>query len=103
MIVLNVLRSLQMLTLAVQHLRTRCVIGIEANEARCAELLSGSLAYAAQLVNQVGYDRAAAIAKRALESERMLFETLREMEGISVEQARGLLDEPPDRDVLDIP
>ncbi len=61
----------------------RCVSGIEADAARCRELVDRSLMLVTALNPSIGYDAAAAVAKEAFAGNR----TLRE-----VVLARGLLD-----------
>ncbi len=61
----------------------RCVSGIEADAARCRELVGRSLMLVTALNPHIGYDAAAAVAKEALAGNK----TLRE-----VVLARGLLD-----------
>ncbi|WP_311200069.1 hypothetical protein [Leisingera sp. M527] len=46
-------------------LNEKCVLGIEADEDRCSELLNKSLAQAASLVPVIGYEKAASAAKTA--------------------------------------
>jgi fumarate hydratase class II len=60
-----------------------CVAGIEADEARCRELMERSLMLVTALNPFIGYDQSAAVAKEALATGR----TLRE-----VVLARGLMD-----------
>jgi fumarate hydratase, class II len=61
----------------------RCVAGIEADAARCRELVGRSLMLVTALNPHIGYDAAAAVAKEAFTTGR----TLRE-----VVLARGLMD-----------
>jgi fumarate hydratase class II len=64
----NLSESIRLLTSAVRVFTDRCVAGIEANEARCKELIEGSLAMCTSLAPKIGYDKAAAIAKDAYQS-----------------------------------
>jgi len=67
----------------------RCVAGIEADEERCAELIEKSLMLCTALAPVVGYDQAAAIAKKA-HAER---KTVREVAaGMGIENLDELLD-----------
>ena len=43
----------------------KCVVGIEANEARCQELLELNPSIATALNPYIGYDKAAEVAKKA--------------------------------------
>ncbi len=71
-LIFNVLQSMRMLTRAFEVLTDRCVSGIEADEARCAALLSGSLVAVTALVPVIGYERATALAKLAAASGRSI-------------------------------
>jgi fumarate hydratase class II len=51
-----------------------CVHGIEADEARCAELVGRSLMLVAALTPYIGYDRASSVAKEALGTHRTVRE-----------------------------
>src|SRR5437870_4907954 len=64
-IIFNVLRSVHLLADACARFREFCVEGVEANRARIAELVDRSLMLVTALAPHIGYDRAAAIAKRA--------------------------------------
>lgn len=62
----KVMETMTTLTGGMDVLTTRCVQGITANEARCTELLEGSLVLATLLAPVVGYDAAARLSKTAL-------------------------------------
>jgi len=64
-IIFDFLHSVRLLTDACARFREFCVVGIEANRARIAELVGRSLMLVTALAPHIGYDRAAAIAKRA--------------------------------------
>jgi len=64
-IIFNFLHSVRLLTDACARFREFCVEGIEANRARIAELVERSLMLVTALAPHIGYDRAAAIAKKA--------------------------------------
>jgi fumarate hydratase class II len=61
----NVLESIRLLFTGVRVFTDRCVAGIEADDARCRDLIEGSLALCTSLAPLIGYDQAAAIAKEA--------------------------------------
>ena len=65
LIIFNVLRSVHLLADACARFREFCVEGVEPNRARIAELVDRSLMLVTALAPHIGYDRAAAIAKRA--------------------------------------
>lgn len=60
-----VLQSIALLADAAQSFRVNCVEGIEPNEKRIAELVSRSLMLVTALAPEIGYDKAAQIAKAA--------------------------------------
>ena len=60
-----VLQSIGLLADAALSFSKNCVEGIEPNEARIAELVSRSLMLVTALTPQIGYDKAAHIAKAA--------------------------------------
>jgi len=66
-IIFNFLHSVGLLTDACARFREFCVEGIEANRSRIAELVERSLMLVTALAPHLGYDRAAAIAKKAHE------------------------------------
>jgi fumarate hydratase class II len=65
-VTLKLLESVEFTANAVNALTEKCVIGIEANEARCRELVEGSLAMVTALAPLIGYDAAAEIAHEAV-------------------------------------
>ena len=66
LIAFDVLDSLALLSDAMASFSAHCVEGIEVDKARTAELLNRSLMLVTALAPHIGYDRAAAVAKRAL-------------------------------------
>jgi fumarate hydratase class II len=66
----NALHAQRILTSAMTVLRDRCVSGLEADEARCRELLDRSTAAATALSPFLGYARTAEVAKAAVASGR---------------------------------
>jgi fumarate hydratase class II len=68
------LESISLLAHVSTALRTRCVEGIQANEARCRELIEYSLSMVTSLVPEIGYDKAAAIAKESVATGRTVRE-----------------------------
>jgi fumarate hydratase class II len=90
-IALNVLQSIRLLADAADSFRERCVEGMEPNRARLAELLERSLMLVTALAPEIGYDKAAAIAKHAHHEGLSLLEA-----GLKL----GLIDEPTFRRVV---
>ena len=65
MIGYNVIQSMRLLGDAAASFTERCVVGIEANEARIKELMERSLMLVTALAPTIGYDNATKIAKTA--------------------------------------
>jgi fumarate hydratase class II len=61
----NLLRAIRLLADAVESFRLRCADGMEPDRARIAELMERSLMLVTALAPEIGYDRAAEIAKKA--------------------------------------
>jgi fumarate hydratase class II len=64
----NLLTTINLLANAARIFAERCVAGLAANADRCRELLEESLAMVTALAPRIGYDAAAGIAKRAMET-----------------------------------
>ena len=74
---------------SMKALRTRCVDGIEADEARCRELLERSTAVATALSPYVGYAATAEIAKESVKTGKPIRQIVLErglMDGTQLEQ-----------------
>ena len=70
----NVLQSIRLLSDAVVSLTDNCIVGIEPNLDRIAELMERSLMLVTALTPHIGYDRSASIAKLALKNGTTLRE-----------------------------
>jgi fumarate hydratase class II len=70
----NVLQSIRLLGEAVMSLSEHCIVGIEPNLERMAELMEKSLMLVTALTPHIGYDKAARIAKSALKNGTTLRE-----------------------------
>ena len=70
----NLFQSVDMLAQAMIVLRERCVVGITANREHIRHLLERSIGIVTALVPHIGYDRASAVAREALESGRGVYE-----------------------------
>ncbi len=93
LIAFECLSSLEILAHAVRLFETRCVAGIDADRERCGELVEQSLALVTPLALKIGYDRASAIAKTALEERK----TVREIairEGVVTAEEAAILFDP---------
>jgi aspartate ammonia-lyase len=74
----NALLASRILANAMEALETLCVEGIEADEARCRELLDRSTAVATALSPYIGYAKTAEIAKEAVKTGRTIRELVLE-------------------------
>jgi fumarate hydratase, class II len=76
----NVLESVRLLATSCDNLAAQCVDGITANIDRCTELVERNVSTVTALVPAIGYDRAAELAKKALQEGRALREIVKEAE-----------------------
>jgi len=88
----NLLQSTDILSNALETLRTRCIRGITAHAERCRRYAESSVALATVLNPRIGYDRAAAIVKEALATGRTVVEVARERSGLTPEEIEELFD-----------
>ena len=65
-----------LLTAAIEMFRENCVEGLKANAAECRAKLDASVARATEASETLGYDRAASIARHALQSGKSWTEAL---------------------------
>jgi fumarate hydratase, class II len=87
----DLLDSMELLSAGVRNFTLRCVNGIEANREETGALVEQSLAMATALTPEIGYDRAAAIAKEAYETGRTVRQIATEKSGLSAEKIAELL------------
>ncbi len=87
----DLLDSIELLNAGVRNFTLRCVNGIEANREKTGALVEQSLAMATALTPEIGYDRAAAIAKEAYQTGRTVREIAIERSGLSAEKIAELL------------
>ena len=88
----NVLESVRVLANCCRVFASKCVDGIEANEARAKELVDRSLMNVTKLAPKLGYDEAARIAKVAHKTDRSLKEVVLEEGLIEEAELDALLD-----------
>ena len=91
----NLLQSIALLTNAISAFDRRCLRGLDADRQRCAELVEQSLAMVTSLAPVIGYDRAAALAKRAFDHGRTIRELVLEEELLPPAELDRLLDPWP--------
>ena len=88
----NVLESIRLLADACRSFRLHCAEGIEPDRARIAELVDRSLMLVTALNPHIGYDKAAAIAKRAHEEGTTLREAALALGFLTGEQFDAWID-----------
>ncbi len=88
----NLLESINLLANACKIFRERCVDGIEANEARCSELIEYSMSMVTSLAPIIGYDTAAKIAKESVETGKTVRELCQEMKVLPEDELAAALD-----------
>jgi aspartate ammonia-lyase len=87
----NALHASTILANAMKVLTVRCVNGIQADEARCRELLDRSTAVATALSPYIGYAATADIAKTAVTTGRSIADIVRERKLIPEDQLTEIL------------
>ncbi len=92
LIAANLLDSVGLLANAMRALADRAIAGLVVREDRVAEALSRNPILVTALNPVIGYDRAAAIAKRAYKEQRPVFDIALEDSGIDAVTLRRLLD-----------
>merc|ERR1711924_275651 len=76
---LNVLKSIRLMSDAIDSFAKHCVDGIQVNQKRIKEHLDRSLMLVTALNPKIGYDKAAKVAKEALAEEKTLKEKAMEL------------------------
>jgi len=88
----NLTHAVEFLTYAVHTFVDNCVVGITANRERCRDMVEGSVGMITALCPHVGYEKAAEIAKKAIETGAPVRKLILE---------EGLLDEEALDKILD--
>jgi len=88
----RLLRSIETLENGCRVLRERCVAGITANPGRMRHFVEHSIGIVTALVPVIGYERATAVAKEALESGKGVFEVVLSRGLLTREQLDRALD-----------
>ena len=88
----NLLESIQLLAAVAGLFAERCIDGIEVDEATTRDTVERSLALATALVPQLGYDRAAELAKEAWKSDRSVREVAEEQRVLPHDEIEAALD-----------
>lgn len=88
----DLLDSIELLAAASRNLSERLVRGLEADRGRAEGFVEQSLAMATVLAREIGYDKAASLAKEAYASGRTIREVAREQSGLDERRLNELLD-----------
>ncbi len=80
----SILKSLRMLTAAIETLTRRCINGIEADREHCLSLVENSIGLVTALGPVLGYEACSRIARRALNERRTVADIVLE-EGLLTE------------------
>jgi fumarate hydratase class II len=88
----DLLEAIELLTATSRNFAQRAVDGLQADRERAGALAEQSLALAAALAPEIGYDKAAALAKEAYRAGRTIREVAREQSGIPEARLNELLD-----------
>jgi fumarate hydratase class II len=88
----NLVTQIHLLANGTRALARQCIAGAEPNEARLAGALARNPILVTALNPVIGYERAAAIAKRAYAEGRPVFEVALEMSGLPRDELERLLD-----------
>lgn len=88
----GLLESIKLLANGAEAFRSKCVDGIEADRERLTFFIEKSLALVTALVPELGYDRAAALAKRAYAEGRTIRELLTAEGALPADKLDELLD-----------
>jgi fumarate hydratase, class II len=87
----NLLQAIHLLSGAARLLADKCLRDLQADRARCADYIEKSLALVTALVPEIGYDRAAQVAKQAYQSGRTVRQVALEEKILSPKKIEALL------------
>ena len=87
----NLLQSITLLASVTGLFAEKCIAGITANREACTACIEKSLALVTGLVPKIGYDKAAAIAKKAYDSGKTIRDVVRDESILPEDQLDDLL------------
>jgi len=88
----NFLEATRILSNAVRVFSDRCIAGLEADKQRAEQLVEQSLAMCTSLAPVIGYDNAAALAKKAYETGKTVRQVALDQNVLPADQLNKLLD-----------
>ena len=92
MIAANLLLQIKLLAGAAAMFAAKCVVGLRADEARCRELVTQSLAMVTALAPEIGYDAAAEVAAEAYDCGKTIRQVCLEKNILPADRLDALLD-----------
>ncbi len=88
----NLLTAIRLLAGAARTFEQKCIAGLEADEARCRQLVEQSLMMVTVLAPRIGYDAAAEIAKQAHATGKTIRQVVLETKVLPEDELDSLLD-----------
>jgi fumarate hydratase class II len=92
MIAHNLLFSMQILSSGCRAFADKCVVGLEASEERCGELIEKSLMMCTALAPKIGYDASAKLAQEAYKTGKTVRQLATEKNLMPLEELNQLMD-----------
>lgn len=74
----NIFDSINLLSAGITLFSSKCILGVEADEHRCREMMEKSLMLVTNLTGEIGYDKASMVAKKAYQERKTLRQVLKE-------------------------
>ncbi len=87
----NLIQSVELLCSASTLLNEKCIKGITANKEKCSSYIEKSLSLATYLIPEIGYDKAAEIAKKAFENGKTVRQVAIEDKVLSKDRLKEVL------------
>ena len=88
----NILESVEILSNSALVFANDCISGIEVDSEKCEATIEKSLAMCTSLAPVIGYDNAAAVAKKAFKEEKTVREVVNEDKILDKKEAARVLD-----------
>ncbi len=87
----NLLQSISLAGMACTLFAENCIRDLQADREKCEQYIEKSLALATNLVPAIGYDRAAALSKKAYAEDKTVRQVITESQILSEEQIKQIL------------
>ncbi|MDD2568593.1 MAG: aspartate ammonia-lyase [Clostridia bacterium] len=89
----SLMESMKILANTIRNFRNLCVVGIEANEEHCAELVHNSFGIMTAMLPHIGYSTSSMVVKEAVASDRPVKELIME-KGLVTEAEMNIILDP---------